>query len=200
MTRRITLALASLLACLVTLAIGPKAEAGCGPGGGFHPFRGMSHRRAACQPATSVTFTSCQSQTVIYQGQPPAPLPFPPAPPKSGPTPQAPTPSHGAYQQGDPYGFTAWLNGVRAENGRGPVGYDANLSGWAAVNNGQQFARGMGHHVMGSARRQNSGMGAAQAVWSMWMASPPHQAALLDPTITMIGVAASGSYWTFNAY
>ncbi len=104
------------------------------------------------------------------------------------------------YTYGDPYGFTAWLNGVRAQNGRGPVGYDPGLSGQAEVNNGQQHARGMGHHYMGSARRQNSGMGAAQTVWSMWMASPAHQAALLDPSITMIGIAASGSYWTFNAY
>jgi Cysteine-rich secretory protein family len=104
------------------------------------------------------------------------------------------------YQYGDPYGFTAWLNGVRAQNGRGPVGHDPNLSAWASANNGQQQARGMGHHVMGAARRQNSGMGAASTVWQMWMASPAHQAALLDPTITMIGIAASGSYWTFNAY
>jgi Cysteine-rich secretory protein family len=104
------------------------------------------------------------------------------------------------YQYGDPYGFTEWLNGVRAQNGRGPVGHDANLSAWASANNGQQLARGMGHHVMGAARRQNSGVGAAGTVWQMWMASPAHQAALLDPTITMIGIAASGSYWTFNAY
>ena len=104
------------------------------------------------------------------------------------------------YQYGDPYGFTAWLNGVRAQYGRGPVGHDSNLSAWASANNGQQQARGMGHHVMGSARRQNSGMGAAATVWQMWMASPAHQAALLDPTITMIGIAAGGSYWTFNAY
>ncbi len=104
------------------------------------------------------------------------------------------------YEYGDPYGFTSWLNGVRAQSGRGPVGHDANLSAWASANNGQQLARGMGHHVMGAARRQNSGMGAAGTVWQMWMASPAHQAALLDPTITMIGIAASGSYWTFNAY
>src|SRR4051812_36514783 len=58
------------------------------------------------------------------------------------------------YQQvqqpaGDPYGFTAWLNGVRARSGLGAVGHDPSLSGWAGVNNGQQQARGMGHHVMG---------------------------------------------------
>jgi hypothetical protein len=101
-----------------------------------------------------------------------------------------------AYQYGDPYGFTAWLNGVRVQYGLGQVGHDAGLSGQAAVNN----SYGFGHHYMGSARRQNAGMGAAATVWSMWMASPAHQAALLDPTITMIGIAASGSTWTFNAY
>ena len=101
---------------------------------------------------------------------------------------------------GDPYGFTAWLNGVRAQNGLGAVGVDANLSNWAAMNNGQQNALGMGHHIMGPARRLNSGMGAAGTVWQMWMASPAHQAALLDPSISMIGIAAGGAYWTFNAY
>ena len=101
---------------------------------------------------------------------------------------------------GDPYGFTAWLNGVRAQYGLGAVGVDPNLSNWAAMNNGQQNAMGMGHHVMGPARRQNSGMGASTTVWQMWMASPAHQAALLDPSISMIGIAAGGAYWTFNAY
>ncbi len=101
---------------------------------------------------------------------------------------------------GDPYGFTAWLNGVRGQYGLGAVGFDANLSYWASVNNGQQAAMGMGHHVMGPARRQNAGMGGAETVWSMWMASPAHQAALLDPSITWIGIAAGGAYWTFNAY
>ena len=101
---------------------------------------------------------------------------------------------------GDPYGFTAWLNGVRAQYGLGAVGVDPNLSNWAAMNNGQQNAMGMGHHVMGPARRQNSGMGASSTVWQMWMASPAHQAALLDPSISMIGIAAGGAYWTFNAY
>ena len=110
--------------------------------------------------------------------------------------PSQPTYAQPAYQYGDPYGFTSWLNGVRAQYGLGAVGHDANLSGQAAVNN----SYGFGHHYMGSARRQNSGMGAAATVWSMWMASPAHQAALLDPTISMIGIAASGSYWTYNAY
>ncbi len=61
-----------------------------------------------------------------------------------------------AYQSGDPYGFTAWLNGVRAQNGRGPVGHDPGLSAWAAVEQRQYGSR---PPLMGSARRQNCGHG-----------------------------------------
>jgi uncharacterized protein YkwD len=105
------------------------------------------------------------------------------------------------YQQpaGDPYGFTAWLNSTRASYGLAPVGYDAGLASWAAMNNSQQAARGMGHYVMGSARRQNSAMGNYAQVGAMWLASPAHRAALLDPTIRRIGIAGAGMYWTFNA-
>jgi hypothetical protein len=100
---------------------------------------------------------------------------------------------------GDPYGFLSWLNATRASYGLGSVGYDQNLSNWAAMNNNQQMARGLGHFVMGPARRQNSAMGGGFP-GAMWMASPAHQAALLDPTISWIGIAAAGAYWTFNAY
>ncbi|WP_422928388.1 CAP domain-containing protein [Singulisphaera sp. PoT] len=100
---------------------------------------------------------------------------------------------------GDPYGFTNWLNSIRASYGLPAVGYDANLSSWAAANNNQQQAYGMGHHVMGPARRQNSGMGQFASIGAMWMASPAHRAALLDPTIRSIGIAGLGAYWTFNA-
>ena len=100
---------------------------------------------------------------------------------------------------GDPYGFMAWLNATRASYGLGAVGYDENLSSWAAMNNSQQQAQGLGHFVMGPARRQNSAMGAGFP-GAMWMASGPHRAALLDPTITWFGIAAAGAYWTYNAY
>jgi uncharacterized protein YkwD len=100
---------------------------------------------------------------------------------------------------GDPYGFMAWLNSTRASYGLGPVNYDANLANWAAMNNSQQQARGLGHFVMGPARRQNSAAGGVFP-GAMWMASPAHRAALLDPTITWFGIAAAGAYWTFNAY
>jgi hypothetical protein len=100
---------------------------------------------------------------------------------------------------GDPYGFTAWLNATRAAYGVGPVIHDPNLSSWAAVNNSHQSARGIGHFVMGPARRQNSAMGGFPGIEAMWMASPAHRAALLDPTIRWIGIAGLGAYWTFNA-
>ena len=100
----------------------------------------------------------------------------------------------------DPYGFTAWLNQTRAAYGLGAVGYDPNLSAWAAVNNQHQNSRGIGHYVMGSARRQNSAMGGYESIGAMWLASPAHRAALLDPSITAIGIAGLGAYWTFNAY
>ena len=104
-----------------------------------------------------------------------------------------------AYAGSDPYGFLNWLNSTRASYGLGPVGYDQNLSNWASMNNSQQLARGLGHFVMGPARRQNSAMGGGFP-GAMWMASPAHRAALLDPTISWIGIAAAGAYWTFNAY
>ncbi len=110
--------------------------------------------------------------------------------------PAATEPSSGGS---DPYGFLSWLNSVRASYGLGAVGHDQNLSNWAAQNNNEQMARGMGHFVMGPARVQNSAMGAGFP-GAMWMASPAHRAALLDPTISWIGIAAAGAYWTFNGY
>ncbi|MBV8487641.1 MAG: hypothetical protein JO161_05135 [Planctomycetaceae bacterium] len=103
------------------------------------------------------------------------------------------------YGGSDPYGFLSWLNATRASYGLGAVGYDASLSSWAAMNNNQQMAYGLGHFVMGPARRQNSAMG-AEFPAATWMASATHRAALLDPTISWIGIAAAGAYWTFNAY
>jgi uncharacterized protein YkwD len=107
-------------------------------------------------------------------------------------------PQQAAYY-GDPYGFTSWLNSVRASYGLGAVAYDPNLSAWAASNNAQQQARGMGHFVMGPARRQNSAMGNYASIGAMWLSSPAHRAALLDPSIRWIGIAGLGAYWTFNA-
>jgi hypothetical protein len=111
----------------------------------------------------------------------------------------ATTPAMANADAGDPYGFTGWLNATRAAYGLSAVGHDPNLSSWAAENNNHQAARGMGHFVMGPARRQNSAVGSISDIGSMWMNSPAHRAALLDPTIRWIGIAGLGAYWTFNA-
>lgn len=99
----------------------------------------------------------------------------------------------------DTHGFLGWLNGIRSKYGLSLVSYDSNLEAWGQVNNSHQHAYGMGHHVMGAARRQNSGMGAGPTVFQMWMGSPAHRDALLDPSISRIGIAQSGVYWTMNA-
>jgi hypothetical protein len=113
---------------------------------------------------------------------------------------EAPAQQQPQQPAGDPYGFLGWLNATRAGFGLAPVGVDPNLTNWASANNAQQQARGMGHHVMGPARRQNCAMGSSSSIGGMWMASPAHRSALLDPTIRMIGIAGLGAYWTFNAY
>jgi uncharacterized protein YkwD len=128
-----------------------------------------------------------------------------PAAPAAAPAAPAAAPARANYVMqpvatADPYGFTQWLNATRASYGLPAVGYDPNLTNWAAVNNAQQNARGIGHYVMGPARRQNSAMGAFSSIGQMWMNSPAHRAALLDPTIRWIGIAGSGAYWTFNAF
>jgi uncharacterized protein YkwD len=112
----------------------------------------------------------------------------------------APAASETTVPVGDPYGFTSWLNATRAAYGLPAVGYDPNLASWAAVNNSHQASYGIGHFVMGPARRQNSAMGGFPGIESMWLASPAHASALLDPTIRWIGIAGLGAYWTFNAY
>lgn len=154
-------------------------------------------------PGRVLTTPVLYQATESTQALPPAPAEMKPAEPGMNAVaveqPAQAAPAQPVYYS-DPYGFTDWLNGVRGTYGLGAVGHDPNLSSWAATNNNHQNAYGMGHHVMGPARRQNSGMGAGGTVFQMWMASPAHRAALLDPSISWIGIAASGAYWTFNAY
>lgn len=95
-------------------------------------------------------------------------------------------------------GLEGQINAVRASAGLPALAVDATLVYWAQVNNSHQQARGMGHHVMGTARRQNAAMASGSQVVAMWMASPGHRAAILDPTIRWMGVAGLGAYWTFN--
>lgn len=150
-------------------------------------------RRARCQGGSCPTATVATIRPTYYQPvyrpqqamqyratepryYPPA-LPSPSSPPTSG-------------------GFLAWLNSYRASRGLHALAWDQELANWAASNNAQQRVRGIGHFVMGPARRQNAAMGANYA--GMWAASPAHNAALLDPSVRSVGLASDGTYATAN--
>jgi uncharacterized protein YkwD len=94
-----------------------------------------------------------------------------------------------------------WLNTTRRGYGLRAVGWDNGLCADAANNNYHQAVRGLGHFFMGRARRQNSAFCAGYAAAAnMWLASPAHCAALLDPTITRIAVHRHGAWFTFSAW
>jgi uncharacterized protein YkwD len=165
---------------------------------------------------TQVTVTTRYAQVqVAAPALAPAPAcsvgvcPTPQAPAKALPqavvpskvSPQAVAPVYQAVQtvtyqtSGDAHGFCAWLNGQRARRGLRAVVVDAQLCNDAYTNS----TYGFGHRFMGSARRQNAGVGALVTVETMWLASPGHAAALFDPTITRIGLGQVGSVITFSA-
>ena len=88
-----------------------------------------------------------------------------------------------------------------------PVGYDGNLSNWAAKNNPPQLAaRCSGHHVnpntwqiaffLWTPRVEDAGNG--------FLASSEHAKVLLDPAIRVAGIAmntdGAGYAWTVNAH
>lgn len=155
---------------LVLALVATEASAGC------------LHRRCRARPV----FRELRVGDVIEYNTPvSAPLPVAPASARAIPP----------VGYGDAYGFGVWLNGVRARSGLGPLAYDAGLAADAAVNS----ARGFGHSFLGRARRQNAGVGAAMAVWQMWVVSGPHASALFDRSITRYGIAYVNGVWTYSA-
>jgi len=122
-----------------------------------------------------------------------AAAPTPPVPPVTA-SPQSPP---GVVATLDPYGFIAWLNGVRAARGLAVVAYDPGLAASCHANNAHQHGRGLGHHSR-RGRRSNVGQGSMGSVCSAWLASPPHAAALLDPSVSRVGIASDGAYWTYE--
>jgi hypothetical protein len=170
------------------------------PAGGFQyyqPSYGPQYYQYSYAPQYAPATQPAQTAQATADGRQVIPASY--AAPAADAAPAQPAAAAPASGGSDPYGFLPWLNSVRASYGLSAVGYDQNLSNWAAQNNNAQMAQGLGHFVMGPARRQNSAMGAGFP-GAMWMASPAHSAALLDPTISWIGIAAAGAYWTFNAY
>ncbi|WP_165221790.1 CAP domain-containing protein [Aquisphaera insulae] len=117
----------------------------------------------------------------------------------------APAPQQGAApcdcSGGDPYGFAAVLNRIRAAAGLHPLSYDSDLSSWASQNNAAQCRRGIGHHVNPGCF-QNCGWNhtSAEDVARGWMDSPGHRENMLSPSVTRFGIAyGPGPYWTLNA-
>lgn len=96
---------------------------------------------------------------------------------------------------GDAYGFTAWINGVRARYGLRALVWSADAAAHAAINS----ARGFGHSYMGGTRRQNVGMGSLGQVEQGWLTSPGHFEAIVDPYVSEVGLAYVNGVWTMNA-
>lgn len=99
-----------------------------------------------------------------------------------------------AYAPADPASFGTWLNAVRAQYGRAPLAYDPALASLAAANS----SRGFGHWGFNPGR-ENVGAGPLGRVAAMWLSSPAHAAALLDPNVRSYGIACVNGCWTFNA-
>lgn len=98
-------------------------------------------------------------------------------------------------EHGDAYGFTAWINGVRARYGLRALAWSADAAAHAAINS----ARGFGHSYLGGTRRQNVGVGQLQTVEAMWLQSSAHLSAIVDPSVTEVGIAYVNGVWTMNA-
>jgi hypothetical protein len=183
---------------LATLALAAVVLSGCTDS----VQAGIFRRRPAPAPAACSGGTCRQYQYQAVHACRPAVAAVPAARPQATPvqamgaavTWQAMAATFGTDS---PAGFLAWLNATRAAYGLPPVGWDAELATWAAANSAEQARRGLGHFIMGPARRQNSAMGGGIA--SMWMNSPAHRSALLDPTIRAVAIAWVGGYSTFNA-
>ena len=95
---------------------------------------------------------------------------------------------------GDRWGIVGWLNAVRGSRGLGGVVWDEEVAIWAVENS----RRGFGHVVRFGGWRQNVGMGALPTVQAMWLSSPAHASALLDPWVTRVGLGYANGVWTLN--
>lgn len=111
------------------------------------------------------------------------------------------TPSNQAAPADHRGRFVQWLCSYRAQHGLGPVGYSEDLE-WAALHNCrlQAQARVSGHYAPNGGWWQVAFHGPTsldQAIQG-WVASAAHNAALLEPSVSMIGLAVEGVSWTCN--
>lgn len=92
-------------------------------------------------------------------------------------------------------GIVAQINQLRASRGLGPVSWDGGLASEATRNS----QIGFGHAYMGSARRQNSAISSSPSqAFGQWMGSPAHLAAMLDPSVSRVGLGNVGGTYTLN--
>lgn len=145
-------------------------------------------------PAYGYTYSQPQSEASLAVDQE--------APAEAAPAVAEAAPAYDAYAAGgDPYGFTAILNRIRASAGLHPLAYDPTLSSWAQQNNAEQCRHGLGHHfnpagIQNCAYNYTDANSTAQG----WMNSPGHRSNMLSPSATHFGIAfGPGPYWTLNA-
>lgn len=104
--------------------------------------------------------------------------------------------------QSDPWGFLSALNSTRAQHGLAALRYDANLSQWAADNcRIMTSVKVSGHYSLGDRSFWQVALyGAVDAPTAVlvFMGSPSHRNALLQPGVTIAGVWFDGSSWTAN--
>jgi hypothetical protein len=161
-----------LLGALLCLAVSGDSEAGL-----FNRARVRQRttvRYSTTTRASPCTARGCPAPAAVY------------AVPQAYPGPQV------SAAGGEAGVFLASLNGWRAMNGRGPVGWDSTLAAYAATNGGV--------HAPGSS-------GGGSQTWaptpsltralSMWIASPAHAAILLNAVTVGASPCATGS--TCNA-
>ena len=193
-----------LIACLVTLSLASPADAK-----GLHPFHGKyqfwhkvqktkSVKRTVKATPCAMTTKLEKSKTVKRSTAAATNCPGGKCPLKAAPK----TSSVTSEPVGDvAQAFLAGLNSERARHRLRPLRYDVALATEASVNNPPQ------------ARAQRSGHFASRSAWQVafwgprtvqhalagWLASPGHRAALLEPSVSTVGLAFDGDRsWTAN--
>jgi uncharacterized protein YkwD len=90
------------------------------------------------------------------------------------------------------------VNALRASYGLRALAYDATLAAHAAVNNAHQRIRGLGHWSNPNAYQVSSSAGDPNGAVATWMASSAHRSIVLNPSLTVAGIAHGSGFSTMN--
>ena len=156
----------------------------------------FARKRCRTQAATCAPAAAAAPQTVQYAHA--QTTHYAPATPGVQPQPLYTTEATAlSYSGDDPAAFLAQLNAFRAQHGRGPLQWDANLAGWGAANSNVASA-GRPHAVQCGAGQCWASSRSYVAALQQWMTSPPHRAVLLNAQHSVgVGLGAGGA--TANA-